>query len=210
MILMVNGQILPRLPISPPTTTNSFRLIQTFLPYPNFNESARVLDDKRLGKQRVECLQILNVLAIGPYQRAKCDVDTIFPVWESCPVDEWQKDKINYEYRKTPWYNHPAVRMWRGWECTLTEYAITICTHWVKRGYKDTCADKIRHVHFGTPVKCHSVIERQQGHNEQSTPWLGDAKFHAAHRSNLLRKNPTHYSQFGWTEPHDLPYVWPV
>lgn len=33
--------------------------MQTFLPYPDFNKSAKVLDYKRLGKQRVECLQLL-------------------------------------------------------------------------------------------------------------------------------------------------------
>ncbi len=32
--------------------------MQTFLPYPDFRESARVLDDKRLGKQRVEAMQL--------------------------------------------------------------------------------------------------------------------------------------------------------
>lgn len=36
--------------------------MQTFLPYPDFKDSARVLDNKRLGKQRVETLQILNAL----------------------------------------------------------------------------------------------------------------------------------------------------
>lgn len=39
--------------------------MQTFLPYPSFSESARVLDRQRLGKQRVECLQILNALFEG-------------------------------------------------------------------------------------------------------------------------------------------------
>ena len=34
--------------------------MQTFLPYPDFHESAKVLDMKRLGKQRVEVLQLLN------------------------------------------------------------------------------------------------------------------------------------------------------
>ena len=34
----------------------------TFLPYPDFIESFKVLDYKRLGKQRVEAFQILNVL----------------------------------------------------------------------------------------------------------------------------------------------------
>jgi hypothetical protein len=32
--------------------------VQTFLPYPGFQESARVLDTQRLGKQLIECRQI--------------------------------------------------------------------------------------------------------------------------------------------------------
>jgi hypothetical protein len=36
--------------------------MQTFLPYPNYLESAKVLDRQRLGKQRVEAKQILQVL----------------------------------------------------------------------------------------------------------------------------------------------------
>lgn len=36
--------------------------MQTFVPYPDFAASAACLDNKRLGKQRVECLQILNTL----------------------------------------------------------------------------------------------------------------------------------------------------
>lgn len=36
--------------------------MQTFLPCPSFHETAKVLDSKRLGKQRVEALQIHNTL----------------------------------------------------------------------------------------------------------------------------------------------------
>ena len=36
--------------------------MQTFLPYADFAASARVLDNKRLGKQRVEAIQIMRVL----------------------------------------------------------------------------------------------------------------------------------------------------
>lgn len=36
--------------------------MQTFLPYPDFAESAAVLDDRRLGKQRVETVQVLRAL----------------------------------------------------------------------------------------------------------------------------------------------------
>lgn len=36
--------------------------MQTFLPYPHFRRSAKVLDRARLGKQRVEAWQILQTL----------------------------------------------------------------------------------------------------------------------------------------------------
>lgn len=41
--------------------------MQTFLPYPDFKKSASVLDYKRLGKQRVEAMQIVNSLCIDSY-----------------------------------------------------------------------------------------------------------------------------------------------
>jgi len=37
--------------------------MQTFLPYPDFQETAKCLDWRRLGKQRVEAQQILNTLS---------------------------------------------------------------------------------------------------------------------------------------------------
>lgn len=39
--------------------------MQTFLPYPDFTQSAQVLDNKRLGKQRLEAIQILMTLRDG-------------------------------------------------------------------------------------------------------------------------------------------------
>lgn len=41
--------------------------MQTFLPYPSFAESARVLDRARLGKQRVEALQVLRAVTVPDY-----------------------------------------------------------------------------------------------------------------------------------------------
>ncbi|MFA9444499.1 MSMEG_6728 family protein [Egicoccus sp. AB-alg6-2] len=41
--------------------------MQTFLPFPSFAGSAEVLDDRRLGKQRVETLQILRALHFEGY-----------------------------------------------------------------------------------------------------------------------------------------------
>ncbi|WP_432513868.1 MSMEG_6728 family protein [Kineococcus sp. SYSU DK001] len=41
--------------------------MQTFLPYPDFARSAAVLDGPRLGKQRVETLQVLRALELPDY-----------------------------------------------------------------------------------------------------------------------------------------------
>lgn len=41
--------------------------MQTFLPYSDFRRTARVLDVRRLGKQRVETLQILRALTFDDY-----------------------------------------------------------------------------------------------------------------------------------------------
>jgi len=41
--------------------------MQTFLPYADFERTARVLDLKRLGKQRVECIQVLRGLTRPGY-----------------------------------------------------------------------------------------------------------------------------------------------
>jgi hypothetical protein len=41
--------------------------VQTFLPYADFARSAEALDDKRLGKQRVEVIQIVRALTVPGY-----------------------------------------------------------------------------------------------------------------------------------------------
>ena len=41
--------------------------MQTFLPYADFERSARSLDVRRLGKQRVECIQVVRGLTRSDY-----------------------------------------------------------------------------------------------------------------------------------------------
>jgi hypothetical protein len=41
--------------------------MQTFLPHADFRRSAEALDRRRLGKQRVECLQVLRGLTVPGY-----------------------------------------------------------------------------------------------------------------------------------------------
>lgn len=135
--------------------------MQTFLPYQSFSESAACLDRQRLGKQRVEVLQILRAI----------------------------------HGETTGWRNHPCSLMWRDYVDSLVAYGISICNEWTSRGYADGCKLKIeqylRNPYTVTP------------------PWL-TPDFCLAHQSNLLRKDPAHYSQFNWDVPDNLPYIWPV
>ena len=41
--------------------------VQTLLPHPDFEASARALDRKRLGKQRVETIQVVRALTVADY-----------------------------------------------------------------------------------------------------------------------------------------------
>lgn len=99
------------------------------------------------------------------------------------------------------WVNHPATKMWRGHELELSKYGLAMCKEWVERGYSDT---------LGQYFLAMRDAYEADGHPSIPPPWLGDEKFHASHRSNLLRKDPMFYAQYGWSETPDLPYVWPV
>lgn len=140
-------------------------LLQTFLPYPDFRESARVLDRQRLGKQRVEAVCILKVRL----------------------------------YKRGGWANHPATLMWAGCELMLCHYAICVIDEWRSRGYVDTMRE----------IVLDELAPNFPLHTAKNPHWLGDPRFHIAHQSNLIRKNPTHYQQFFPDIPPDIPYYWP-
>src|SRR4051795_8468347 len=52
--------------------------MQTFLPVADFEDSARLLDNARLGKQRVETLQVLRALELPDYGWANHPVVTMW------------------------------------------------------------------------------------------------------------------------------------
>ena len=85
--------------------------MQTFLPYKSFEKTAECLDYRRLGKQRVEALQIFNALTGVPTKSGK-----------------------SY----TGWLNHPAVIMWKGYEEALLLYKNKMIEEWILRGYNNT------------------------------------------------------------------------
>lgn len=147
--------------------------MQTFVPYDIHVRTARTLDRQRLGKQRVECKQILLAL-VGD---------------------------------STGWVNHPAVKMWRGSERFLVDYALAVCTEWKTRGYVDNLTPWFEEVRGRFDL---SAMQRPS--------WWTDHNVHRSHRAQLLRKNREHYqASFNLTDAmvQELldgyeGYVWPV
>lgn len=140
--------------------------MQTFLPYSDFEKTAKCLDRQRLGKQRVEAMQIIRIL----------------------------------DGQKSRWENHPAVKMWRGYDLALKAYFNAISAEWqYERGYKHNMG--------------YFYDDFWDGFNRLPVimpPWMGSKDFHRSHKSNLVRKKPKHYSHIFKGVPDNLPYIWPV
>jgi hypothetical protein len=85
--------------------------MQTFLPYPDFRESLQALDNKRLGKQRLEAYQILSAITGRP-----------------------KKDGTPYK----GWVNHPCSVMWRDYVNALKLYYNDAIDVWKERGFKNS------------------------------------------------------------------------
>jgi len=159
--------------------------MQTFMLSTDYAQTAAWLDNQRLGKQRVECLQILKALTDPDYG----------------------------------WQNHPAVKMWRGWETSLVDYSLTICKEWtVTRGKRDTVYNQIVSIAYEWGFDLYIP---------NYPDWITD-EFCSVHRAIMLGKAQESkdkgkdkiwqwYQQWGWTEEpatrNELgkwPYIWPT
>jgi len=135
------------------------------MPYGDFDRVAKCLDYRRLGKQRVEVLQIYRALT----------------------------------GQSTSWVNHPATKMWKGYEKCLLLYGIAMCEEWIARGYNDTMLPRFKEAFSHHPEDL--LIPR----------WIYDNGSQIAYRSNLIRKDELFYRQeFGESIPENLEYTWGV
>jgi len=94
------------------------------------------------------------------------------------------------------WVNHPATRMWRGYENSLILYTEVVCDEWTSRGYKDSIKDKVLAMLTDYP-------------DLLVPPWL-TYDLIRTHQSNLIRKDPTYYQPMFPGVPDNLAYLWPV
>ena len=93
------------------------------------------------------------------------------------------------------WKNHVAVRMWANNIEALRLYYNFSLAEWEKRGFKNS-------------MKTMEIGELE------IPSWLSDPRLAFSHRSNLLRKDYSYYSKFGWgidkETAEKVPYWWPV
>lgn len=169
--------------------------MQTFLPYPDFVQSLTSLDYRRLGKQRVEAFQIINII---------------------------EKIKENPE-QKIAWMNHPARFMWDKHLDALKCYYNLSVLIWLSRGYNNSMklmdlklpqmSDRFTQMSevrlslsdISGGVEMMSAAERFIA----KPAFIGDECFHRSHQSNLIRKQPEFYGPLFPGVPDDLPYIWP-
>ena len=139
--------------------------MQTFICDIVLNISASNLDVKRLGKQRIEAIQI-----------AMCLLE-----------------------KESKWKNHPAVKMWKGFEVFLVkEYLKSILDEWNKRGFKN---EKCKEHYF-------RLLEKVKNKKIIKPYWI-NSEFIEAHRSNLIRKKPEFYKKLWSFTESNLEYIWP-
>ena len=156
--------------------------MQTFLPWDDFFDSAGTLDRLRLGKQRVEAMQILNALEGSQPHRFPTSIELFGP--------------------QIGWVNHPAVLMWKNYEHALCLYGIEVCNEWTSRGYKDGVRNRFLEFlekHYTSGVQPVPM-----------PPWLGREEFHESHRAALVAKDHGHYSELFPGTAGKLNYWWPT
>jgi hypothetical protein len=147
--------------------------MQTFMCYFSHAKTAADLDQARLGKQRVEVVQILKAL------RGETEA----------------------------YANHPAVKMWKGYEPALLLYGLVICHEWrVKRGHEDKVWYQLEEMSPSYWDK----NKPQDNRKYQAPPWARDTWVLRSHRSNLIRKARHVYGDKYPGTPEAMPYLWPV
>jgi len=112
-------------------------------------------------------------------------------------------------FGRSRWKNHPAVKMWKGYETCLLWYGKECYIEWqdrLKRGVRggNLCHNAGEEMFV---LVDEDIIART---SFSMPPWLGDERFHSAHRAALLAKDYKYYSQFNWGEEPGISYYWPV
>lgn len=198
-------------------------MVNTFLVDPDFRRSAQKLDRQRLGKQRVEAMQILRLVEdlhrlrlllhedpshypnlqeyIKVVARKYKSLGFIWSVYGRLLLryPKGTNEPILGRPIKLGFVYHPAVRMWYHHPDALKLYINAHIDEWVHRGYTNNMQRYVVDPNVTRP------------------PWTTDPVFHLNHRSALinkerLRNEPVWYQGFPEfvSAPAFVDYIWPV
>ncbi len=164
--------------------------MQTFLPLPDMRASMRTLDRARLGKQRVEGVQIL---------RTRLGISS---GWVRHPaVRMWE----GHEWALARYVGFACLE-WqaRGYTDNLWRVPALLLG---LLDPADVPADAPETVRAAAVWR---TFQPPLARGPGLPPWWGEPRLHGSHRSRLLAKDFAHYSQFDWTETPGQDYYWPV
>lgn len=95
--------------------------MQTFLPYPDFQQTAACLDNRRLGKQRVEAYQILRALENPehgwqrhPAVKMWRGYDDALRLYMNACIEEWVRRGFRNTMLLAPVAGAPTLPPWLG------------------------------------------------------------------------------------------------
>ena len=170
-------------------------MVNTFLVDQDFKKSAQQLDNRRLGKQRVEAYQILNLIEnirmisewtdirfkttfhafVTEIKKWYQKQDFVFAISGDLLI-HYKKENVstiklatNERWVKLGFCTHPIVEMWFGYEDALKEYIDAHIEEWIERGYKNTMKK------YGVKAKVYPE-------------WCRWEDFHENHRGALIKK----------------------
>jgi hypothetical protein len=93
--------------------------------------------------------------------------------------------------------------MWTGHTVALIKYGLTVCDVWRRRGFNDTCFDKLLDM-------WDDACDLSDSAYPHLPAWWGRSDVHDSHRAMLWRKAPDLYPDFVGTFDDSIDgYVWP-
>jgi hypothetical protein len=163
--------------------------MQTFLPYAEFWRSVGILDQKRLGKQRVECLQLLGA------------IESPDKGWGSHPCTKM-------------WRPYGGALLLYGLLCcrdwTLRGHRDTCRDKMLKR-FDDKYGNPDR-----VEWAFHRIADDDNCQSEAMLSagiiipwWLGNPSLHNSHKAMLWRKDPDFYRMWEYLREKPEDYWWP-
>lgn len=177
--------------------------MQLFLAYPDTNQAASILDNSRLGNQ---CYRETKTLYNGG--------------WRNHPAYKMIKDypAFTAQYglslaqemgRRNCWKPEVVIKWIKFWQDELNKYSSVDNPPWL--GNNDFHAShRSNLIRKGICDLTFSSFRGKNGLPNKKSDWDNNHFLFAWKLFGKPQREKTHYGQFGWTEPDDLPYVWPV